>query len=197
MYLPNATDLMIVGQRPEGFQKYLFIEAEDDERYVWRERNIYKKLLLAIHHPQVSENFIYAHDDHFLLRVHNMIPDYYANYFGGTGAYSLTVKNTNSEKNFDVHVPKVINKTRFLQTVASLNWNKPYGYCIKTMYCKDGPQGNWMHVEDLNLRRPMDQPHIQSLVKNKNFFSCRDKALNPDLRRVLHTLYQKPSRWEK
>lgn len=164
---------------------------------VYITRNIFEKLLKAVRHPEVTEQFIYGNDDHFLLQTHNIIPDYFSTHFGGNRPYQLTVRNTGSDKNYDVHAPMVMSKSRFENTVAVLDWNKAYGYCIKTVYCKGKPANNFYQYEDLKIRKPMKAVDIERVVSGRLWFSIDDRALNEDMISVLEKLYKQPSRWER
>lgn len=196
LYLPQATNLFIVGTKPIGFDGYDFEPWEDDKKLKFRQRNIYRKLLIACASEKVTQNFIYMHDDIFLRRTHTEIPDYYSNVWGGNEAYKKTVANTNWPLNFDTHCPKEINKTRFNNTVARLDWKREHGYCIKTEYSKTQAPNTFLLYPDCKFRRPTTHIEIVKAISGRLYFSIDDKALNEDMILVLNSLYPTKSRWE-
>src|SRR5688572_23171465 len=69
-HLHGFNRVIIVGHLPEFLKDVIHIPAEDPHVNN-RARNIYEKILKACQHPETSNEFICASDDHFLLEDHN------------------------------------------------------------------------------------------------------------------------------
>jgi len=110
------------------------IRYESGNNAIHRDRNMYMKLLVGL--SQVEDEFIYSADDNFLLKPFDPIPRW--TQWVNSGLYANTENNTrdllNSAVNFDVHYPSVMRKDLFIERFKNINWNKDYGYCIKSVY---------------------------------------------------------------
>src|SRR5690606_4266018 len=112
------------------------------------ERNIYSKVKYACNIEEVSENFLFMNDDHFLLSDFSAheFPYHYKGFLSDTmlknqGNYRKTMNHTRKhllsagkeQLDFDTHCPIIYNKEKFIKTFENINWNVPYGYGIKSM----------------------------------------------------------------
>jgi hypothetical protein len=202
LFIQKFDQIVIVGDYPQGFEDIYLIEAKDDPQGRWRERNIYRKIATACMDDSISEDFIYFHDDHFLLDLYeDRLPYYYQDYFEGNDQYKHTVRNTyraiKNVKNFDVHFPMIINKQRFLNTVCKLDWSIPYGYCIKSAYCAmNNIDGTF--YRDLKLRKQyLDVGNLLSYLCTHRWFSIDDTVMNETMIRALEALYPLKTIYEK
>jgi hypothetical protein len=205
-------DIFLIGHLPKWVKNVIHIPATDEDRTWWKERNIYRKILLACEDPRVSEDFLFMNDDHFLLKdyVAREFPVYYdgcvSDQRDRDDQYGVSVQNTiramraagyRDEWNYDVHAPIVYNKILFKQ-MPGVPWEDRYGYCIKSLY------QNWwglvgVHYPDLKINQPLPGQRINELITGRHWFSIGNKALDmgSGMVGVLEELYQKKSLYEK
>lgn len=201
--------VFIIGERPDWLQNVIHIPAKDDEKTFWKERNIFRKILLACADSRVSENFLFMNDDHFLLKDEETgnFPSYYFGVLSEqaerTDQYGNTAKNTLSELRrdcnyFDIHCPIGFWKYAFLEKVGKLDWEKKYGYCIKTAYHHNMPA--IFHTEQSDLKisnEDFTYTKIKELITGRPWFSIADRCRQSGMKQVLQELYSKKSKYEK
>lgn len=64
-YLLKFNKVFIIGHLPEWCQNVVHIPAQD--QHAIPDRNIHEKILLACNHPDLSDDFLFFNDDHYLL----------------------------------------------------------------------------------------------------------------------------------
>ena len=148
-YLSGVANVWIVGECAGWIQNVKHIFHPDNPAKS-SDYNIMKKICRAIEEPELSENFLFFNDDHFLLHPFEAkdFPYFYdktlERYLKERGAdtYGKRAKNTLEHlkskglpcKHFDIHYPIIYNKSLFLQHVAqAVDWEKK-AYVIKSMY---------------------------------------------------------------
>lgn len=202
-HLNGIRNVFIIGHKPDFVTNVIHIPYEDDPRNRFRDRNICSKILAAFERRDVSDNILMVHDDHFLLQDYGAgaFPYYHCGpMVPGQGQYAHTKENTISVvgecNNYDTHCPIVFNKQKFMNTVAKVDWNKWYGYCIKTLYCVlNGIEGEYM--EDSKIRLPLTYPQIIDQIRGRKWFSIGDRCfVENGMKRVLEDLYTNKSKYE-
>jgi hypothetical protein len=215
-HLSGYGDIFLVGHKPKWINdKVIHIPAEDEQRTWWKERNIYRKILLACEDPRVSDDFLFMNDDHYLLAdyVAGEFPYYWegelTDYVGREDQYGNTIRNTFEyftagkywAKYFDIHSPILYNKGRFEKYVAPMGWNRKYGYSIKTSYCVYWPE-EWLssriEYPDLKINQPLPPQKVKELLTGRSWFSVGNKAfdIGGGMERVLQELYPNKSKYE-
>lgn len=206
-YLRNYRDIYIVGQKISWLKGVKFLNIKDALQGRFKERNIYRKILSASLNKSVSDNFLFMNDDHFLTREIDAptIPFYYKSELRQTmernsGNYRKTINHTNklllkrglTTLDYDTHVPVLYNKDKIMCTFEGVDWNVPYGYGIKSLYCNinnvDGIQ-----EPDCKLNNKTYE-EINNRIKERFCFSTG--SLNNDIMRVLNELYPIKSIYE-
>jgi hypothetical protein len=146
-YLTNVDKVWIIGILPDWLQNVTHITYTD---HVGKppDYNMMKKLARACQ-EDVSDDFIYMNDDHYLLSAYNAnnFPNYYhgtiEEYLKGRGldGYGKRCRNTlkslngNSTNYYDIHYPIQLNKKSFKELVVdAVDWNVPHAYIIKSLY---------------------------------------------------------------
>jgi len=145
-YLWNMGNVWIIGEKPDSMIHLEHIPYKEGDRAA---HNIKGKLELACRNSDISDNFLFVNDDHFLLSDYNaeMFPYYYngeisdvihgraSSYYGKIciNAQNELKKKGKSTKYFDVHYPMLINKDKFLKTVSVADWSG-FGNLIKSLY---------------------------------------------------------------
>lgn len=199
----NVTDLgriYIVGDMPRIIQSVEHIPATDDNSYQWAARNIYRKLKLA---SKVLDRFLVVHDDHFLLQpvIGVGYPYYHRGPIDPTGkpfGYESLLRNTMEQfpgaNDFDVHCP-ILMTAEGLAKLESLDWNKPYGYGVKTAYSYlNDIKGE--AFTDLKIKSPMLKQDILSLLNGRHVFSTGSAAYTGQMEKALKSLFPRPSKFE-
>lgn len=207
-YFSGVGNIFIIGDKPSWVNwkaNIIHIAAKDGNRMMGRERNIYKKLMLACAHPAVSDTFLFANDDHFMLQHFPAaaFPYYFHTHLehslslAGDNPYRQTIQNTidllgKFFQNYDSHCPILLEKQLFMKTFSAVDWTRPYGYCLKTVYCHaNGIKGEI--CLDVKIRR---RGEYVALPAGLPYFSADDKAMDKSLRMTLETLYPNKSKYE-
>jgi hypothetical protein len=202
-HLTGVRNVIIVGYCPSWATNVIHIPFEEDPRNRFRDRNIYNKIAAAFKRKDVSDNILMVHDDHFLLQDYDAgaFPYYHCGpMVPGQGQYAHTKENTISVlgecNNYDTHCPIVFNKQKFMDTVAQVDWDKWYGYCIKTLYCVLNRIGG-EHYEDMKIRMPLTYPEIIDQISGRKWFSIGDRCfVENGMMKVLEDLYTVKSKYE-
>jgi hypothetical protein len=212
-HLSGYGDIFLIGHKPKWINdKVIHIPAEDEQRTWWKERNVYRKILLACEDPRVSDDFLFMNDDHYLLAdfVAGEFPYYYNGMLYQEAArddqYGATAKNTlqltdlqkgwHSARYWDIHCPIIYNKRSF-NWLSKFDWSKKHGYCIKTSY-------SWfvggiaIEYPDLKINQPLPPAKIKELLAGRHWFSVGNKAfdIGGGMEKVLLELYPNKSKWE-
>lgn len=213
-YIHGINNVYIIGQLPPFLQNVKHIHFDDAFR--WKETRIALKVLKACAHPDISEDFLFMNDDHFLLRHYQAenFPFYYKENLSDSArtrrhfdSYRKSLTNTYAALdnkgfqtyNFDVHCPIVYNKIMFREMFKTYPWEDTnYGYVVKSMYCNthlmSGP-----HIQDLKICNPLfNLDDLRDQIKDRSFFSIGDRVLlNDKMSQLLEELYPEKSKYEK
>jgi hypothetical protein len=211
-HLSGYGDIFLIGHKPKWVNNIIHIPAEDEQRTWWKERNIYRKILLACEDPRVSDDFLFMNDDHFLLSRFGAkrFPYFFdggtESHIGREDQYGNTVKNTFDAlrmhvHHFDVHCPINYNKQMF-KDLQLFDWDRKYGYCIKTLYMHYwrprimGPIRGY--YPDLKINQPLPSSKIKELLTGRSWFSVGNKAfdIGGGMEQVLQELYPNKSKYE-
>jgi hypothetical protein len=212
-HLKGYGEVFLLGKAPTWCQNLVEVPTPDIDRnfdkIYQKERAIYEKVRLACYLPEISNTFYFTNDDHYLLTDFDAgkFPLYWSGDWEEQAErpdiYRETAKNTLAELRnrnlsdilYDCHTPILYNKKKFLK-LEGLDWNKKYGYGIKTMYAAlNGLQGELIH--DLKLRVDISITFIKCCLLGKKVFSTDDKAMGPGVISVLKELYPNKSKYEK
>lgn len=148
-YLTGFGKIIIVGERPDWLQNIVHLFMADDSR-LSPDHNIMRKVGMACSSLDVSEDFLFFNDDHYLLAPFH-VEQFPAFYQGdletycrnrGNDGYGKRAKSTLDYlkshnlpvKYFDVHAPIVYNKELFLKHVHEAPGWGGEGYIIKSLY---------------------------------------------------------------
>lgn len=230
-HLKGAGNVFLVGECPEFVNKssLIHIPFEESSDNKHRAHNIYSKIMAGINYvnvkygfvtieeeilflvKQISDNFLFMNDDHFLLT------DYQASEFPyyrrgliethrqGNEAQRIQMENTvavlkdnliNNPVDFDVHTPILYNKQAFIKLFGAESFWPDYGYGIKSMYCNfNRIEGE--EIEDLKFSEPLLKDTILEVLKGRQMFSTGDKVFRSGgMKEVLEELYSTKSKYE-
>lgn len=148
-HLKNYGKIYVIGERHPHLDNVHFIPCPD--KYPVPDNNIMDKMTKACNTPEISENFLMVHDDHYLLQdydaptfpylFHRTMEEYLKT--RAADGYARRVRNTLNYlkskdlpiKFFDIHTPIIFNKVKFLEHVTNgPDWTLPNSYIIKSLY---------------------------------------------------------------
>ena len=140
--LQFSGSVYVVGEKPRfKTQNIVHIEARDISPIP--DNNIQHKISIACKTPEISKDFIFINDDHYILSPYKTIPYYYHQTLetNRTDPYGQRKQNTvnylrsigKDVKNFDIHTPIIYNKDLFLAHVTD-KWNNLEPKVVKSMY---------------------------------------------------------------
>lgn len=203
-FLTGLRLIHVIGDKPVSDVNGTKVVNLSQEHYSseWKEREIFKKLMLAVNSDWCSDPFLYANDDHFLLKPFSA-PEFPFFHSGVhlsptiAGSYAETVRNTkrllgDPYTNFDVHTPILIYKNAFLKAFENVDWKRRYGYCIKSVYVNrselDVPV---KYTPDCKLvRRQMTYEEIWEKIRGRELFSIGEHCLGGGMQEVFKELYE-------
>jgi hypothetical protein len=208
-HLTGYGDIFLIGHLPKWVRGCIHIPATDEDRTWWKERNIYRKILLACEDPRVSDDFLFMNDDHFLLS--GFVAGEFPYYFEGRireqterdDQYGATARNTSEwllnidHPYFDIHAPIRYNKAKFNWCVPLADWDKKHGYCIKSIYSIINGV-DFEYYPDLKINQPLPPAKIKELISGRPWFSVGNKAfdIGGGMGQVLQELYPNKSKFE-
>jgi hypothetical protein len=191
-----ADEITIIGDLPKGIKNVNYIPYKREDTK-FKERNIFNKTLLA------TEDFYLFNDDFFLLAAigenhySGLLSERIAGYKHSNNC-RITVQNTFDEfgemPNYYRHGPMFIERDK-LEKLTQLDWNKAWGYCLKSAYCHLN-QIKGTDYPDLKIREPLTKEPILKLIEGREYFSTGDAAISPGMLQVLNTLYPNKSYYE-
>ncbi len=210
-HLSGVGRIIIVGEKPWflNYEKVIHIECEDSTDNKERAHNIYRKIMAGIENvPDLSNDFLFMNDDHFLLSDFDAVKFPYLHrgkietHRIGNEAQRIQMENTVAVLSsnmtlcdFDVHCPIVYNKEKFEEIFYTLQWPE-YGYAIKTVYCNHNSIISKI-CEDLKFSEPLMKQSIYKVLEGREWFSIGDKCLKSGgMQEVLQELYPNKSKYE-
>ena len=214
-HLKNYGEIFIIGRKPEWLQNVHFIEYEDLTPY--KEKNIFTKTLMACEIKEMSEDFLFFNDDHFLVDDFDAptFPYFYKCELQRTiqrlngGKYKRALTNTFAELyargkpllNFDTHTPIVYNKEKMKSLATMYPWERyDVGFVLKSLYANTFDCLP-IHEYDVKIDQAnMEMGKILDIIQGKKVFSIGNNILQPSSDAILKTLnhlYPNKSKYEK
>lgn len=202
--LKGYRDIYLIGEKPHWITNVKHVEAKDESSH---EVNIMRKIITGCNIPELSDDFIFFNDDHFLIKEVDAItyPYYYYDdlwrkVIGSSyrescnNTRNVLLNNGKGIKHFDIHCPIVYNKDKFKKCMNTFDWKVRSGYIIKSLYCNiyeiEGEE-----MKDCKFIADIDQLSLQSQLVGRHVFSCGDLGF-PASEKYLKTIYSKKSKYE-
>lgn len=194
-YIENP-EVVIIGDLPKWVKNVDHIPFKDKPELQWKEQNIFKKLLLT------DFDFLFFNDDHFLLEPFSADTYHFTGMLSQTiygHSFKYTIQNTIDSfgdiPSYFRHAPVFVERI-LLDAIAVLDWDKPWGYCIKSIYCHlKGVHG--IDFPDLKIRHCMTEAAIKKAITGRPYFSTGNNAVNASMIKVLEELYPEISKYER
>lgn len=197
--------VFVVGDKPNWLQNVTYIA--NSSHFGNRARNIMTNIWYACKDERLSSNFIFINDDYFFLKEINNFPYFYkgtiqdgmeAAQWGEYYSHLLATKMVLNENNlgtlnFDVHFPIVYNKDKMLSVIDKYNWDTPYGFTMKSLYCNTlGIEG----IFSLDCNAYTDEKW-ETWTVGKSMFSINERSWSSNLENYLLLLFPDKSKFEK
>lgn len=206
----NYRDIWIIGEKPDWIQNVHHLYFPDAESLEWKEKNIWEKIMYGCSKDQLSDDFLFMNDDHFV--VDNIDATNYAYYYKGTcyesmaanrSKYRATMAHTKrllerrgfQDRNADTHTPIIYNKDEFLNTFEPEHWQTKWGYGIKSLYCAFNKK-DMVYMGDCKISKKHTKDEVSEMVKNRHVFSCNDTGFKYGVKEYLEENYPHKSKYE-
>lgn len=201
-HLKGYRNLFVVGENPR-IEGVTHIPAKDPYKNN-KEANICHKVKTACEHPDISDDFLFMNDDHFLLhdiKIEDIKPyskeDLFVSETKGIGRYQVSriltyrvLKERGlTTYNFDIHTPIIYNKKKFLEVISQYNWaHFGNGFLVKSLYGNTLKLGH-VPYSDCKIKNDLNLTQIEERVSGRWVFSIGDGALNEDMKEFLEENY--------
>lgn len=207
-HLPHR-NIYIIGEKPKWIKNVIHIPMEDSPKEMYKERNIYNKILKAFSIEGISDDVWFFNDDHLVI---DEIPSPYPFYHKGSlqdavaknsGAYKSTMLRTinflsdygKKTHNFDIHTPIIYNRDKFDYAFRNAKFDEAFGYGIKSIYCNmNDIEGEYM--EDCKLRGRLSLEEVQEQSSGRHIISCNDAPMKYGLGEYLKQKFKDKSKYE-
>ena len=209
-HISGVRDIYLIGKKPEWVKDVYHIEAEDE--HPCKETNIYRKVMIACQKPDISDNFLFFNDDHFI--IHDFEADKFPSFYKGHllqvlgkmppyNKYSTCVYQTAmvlrergfKEDNYDAHCPIIYNKQKFAEVMPTYDWSHRFSFVVKSLYANSvGVAG--VKEPDCKINDPASHEEFKRRLQDRKFFSVGNDAIAQGWHDTMKELYPNPSRWE-
>jgi len=197
----NIGKVYIIGDDPE-LQNVIHIPATNLKSAAI---NIKDKLLIACNTAEITDDFLYMADDHFLLRPDDI--ETYPVYSNGKlydlsrtqrGSYKMVVQETMrylpNGKNYNIHAPIIYNKEKLMDIIEETDW-QPLGLLIKSLYCNRLELAG-RESPDCKISRDMSIVEMRSRIAGRAVFSTGREYRIRQLKQFMEELYPIKSKYE-
>ncbi len=209
-HVANYDRIFLVGYKPDFISSEV-IHVPYDDKFQNRATNIMMKVLTAAEQPDLSDNFMLLNDDYFFVGDIDgpTYPYFYKCDLTKTiqiqrNEYQQHVIPTFKElldrglptKNFDTHKPIIYNKQLFQEVIQQYDWNRPYGYILRSIYC------NTLGIEGVyRIDNKINHSHVPDnwarITQGLDCFSVGDQSTDQYLQMFLNKLFPEKSKYEK
>jgi len=214
--LKGYRNIIVVGQKPDWLQNVIHIPA-DDPLTSNADGNITLKTLKVCNRSDVTDDFLFMNDDHLITQFVHVedIPDYYKQDFE---AYQSGYWNNNLHRirvyrtwqalkalgyptiNFELHVPNLINKAKYIDAVNRFPFDKDIGLCPKSLYGNLAVSWDTMkQIKDPTIFQKKSLEKIKAQFEKSEIphVAYNDDGLNANLKYYLHKAFPEKSNFEK
>lgn len=216
-YLSGSRDIYIIGEMPKLIQNIKFIEFADSSEI--DTNNVIRKLLVASHNPDISDPFIWMHDDFMINRpidscairpwYNGRLKDYISycekrKPEADKSKYVQTLRNTlsplndraNGMLNYELHVPFAFHKELLQEAVTMMHPALNLNWCIRSVYGnRNYSPGKW-EMEDVKINKYLQCDQIIEWIGENTFFSLGNKSCSLEVLDALNHFYPDKSRYE-
>lgn len=178
-------------------------------------KNILHKMIYIAENIQVSEDFIYMADDHYLTRpveakayplyVNGTLEELYVNQ---NNFYKNIIKNTINAltkagittRNFNVHCPIVYNTRKLLYLSKIYDIHDIQGFVLKSLYMntflKVSDIPSLVQIKDCKIRTNFDIEEIEKRILGRDCWSSGKEWECPNIGLLLKKMFPNKSKYE-
>lgn len=206
----NYDKVYVVGYKPD-FVSDMVIHLPCEDKFTNRAKNIMTKVLIAAECESVSNDFMLLNDDYFFLNPVDAptYPYYYKCDLTKTiqiqrneyqqhviPTFKALLDRGLPTKNFDTHKPIIYNKELFQEVVSQYDWNREYGFILRSIYC------NTLLIEGVErIDNKINHSHVpdnwKRITAGLDCFSIGDQSANEYLWTFLTSQFPDKSKYEK
>ncbi len=208
-YVKNYRNIYLVGHKPRFISDQV-IHVPYDDKFVNKATNIMMKVLTGSEQPDLSENFMLLNDDYFF--VGDIDAPTYPYYWKCDLTKTIQIQRNEYQqhviptfkalldkglptKNFDTHKPIIYNRVLFSEVVSQYDWNIPWGYILRSIYC------NTLGIEGVErIDNKINHSHIpeswERITKGLDCFSVGDQSCDTYLDMFLSNMFPVKSKYE-
>lgn len=210
-FVSDMGTVYVVGAKPKWLGDVVHLPYPD--KHVCKERNIMEKMAYCCGHPDLSDDFLHVHDDHFALAPTRAsdIPSWAGGSLESMAArvkagnhWGQAVANTDkalkaqglTTHNFDLHYPMLFNKNLFPEIMDRYDWRgTERGFVVKSLYANTVPIVPVIN-SDLKINQRYELRELVNRLKGRPWFSLGNAGLNGHMKKLLGALYPNRSRFE-
>jgi hypothetical protein len=202
--LKGYRNIYVVGVKPPWIKNVIHIPFPD-QLVNNADGNITRKVLRVCQEADLSDDFLFINDDHFILKPieASQIPPYHKgdlnNFPKGYFEQSFwrgrlwRTKNVLQEKgyptlHFDAHVPIIFNKHRYPEVMSRFDFEKNIGFTMKSLYGNVvyGTGAPRLQGEKVTVFKIMPYEGVKRICKNRQFAAVNNAGLKTGFKRWLY-----------
>mgnify|MGYP003407829840 CR=1 FL=1 len=202
-------DVYVVGHKPT-FLNDNVVHIPFADSYGNKATNIMLKVLKASETDEISDDFCLLNDDYFFVNPVDIKT--YPYYWKCDLAHTIQIQRNEYQqhviptykelldrklptKNFDTHKPIIYNKSLFQDIVSQYDWNRPYGFILRSIYC------NTLGITGIErVDNKVNHSHVPDnwtrITKDLDCFSVGDQSTDNYLLSFLSKLLPDKSKYE-
>lgn len=210
--LKNFRNIVVVGECPKWLTNVIHFPYPDVYGPGNADGNIIEKVKHAIKCEDLTDDFLFINDDHYILKPVNAkdIPAYhkgcltsYPDTHWDNSLWRTRLFNTMnvlrlkgfSSFNYDIHVPILFNKHKFLKAIDLFDYKKGIGFTMKSLYGNVNCEGVFIGDKKQRVFSFLTMAEIKKFM-DADFLTVNDNGLNANCRYALQQRFPKKSKYE-
>lgn len=209
-YVPDLRRVYVIGCKPNWLDPACHIGHPDPYKHN-KDANLIQKVARACLIPGISKEFIRMSDDQLFLapwKPHR----YYLEELGPASfnrqpaKWYRRLRNTYKAlqhldgkiRNFDAHVPAIVNRDNFIQITSRYDYGYAPGMCINTLYMNHfGPGGEKLPEKArMGVATNVSRSWLDNTAEHALFANYIDKGLSLIFKNWLSDQFPIPSKFE-
>lgn len=213
--LIGLRNVYIVGYLPPWCTNVIHLHAHDPLPKN-KDGNIINKVLLACQDDNLSDQFLRISDDQLILKP-TTADNLRADHAGDLSkmphwmnskwfrrlkrTYQYLLDNNYPTYNYDIHIPFMVDKKKFVEVWNSVDFESDIGYCINTLFFNiifcNANNKCYIWDEKCTIEKQFyDQGQIYEMLQDKRFLGYGVRGLNDTLKIVIKQLFPNKSKYE-
>lgn len=216
--LIDLRQVFIVGHCPDFIDKskinYIPCEDPYDRN---KDANIINKLLRACADKRISDRFIFNSDDQYFMRpIKSFEMKYYTDNdlfdldpLAKLNVWEMRARRTINKLSemglkqdcFEAHIPYVIDKDEYFNTMLNTDYGKRFGYTVNSIYMNamQVPREPITNTVRARIKEPIySMKEVEEITKDVTYMNHNNPSIrNGVLKEFIENRFPKPSRYEK